>query len=116
MSEGRGLVRKVAAERMEILYSAAVKAYPEDAKLSKERIKLILEIGRHYKAKIPVEMAVHICKRCCLPLIEGRNLEVRVIASQGRSIYRCRVCGSVSSMAFGKVEKKAAPSGRKRRT
>jgi RNase P subunit RPR2 len=100
MPEARGLIRKISAERIEILYAAAVKAYPKETGLARGYIKLLLEIGRHYKVRIPAEMGAHICKECYLPLIEGLNCEQRVIAKEKRIIYRCKNCRSVNSLAF----------------
>ncbi|MDE1866011.1 MAG: hypothetical protein KGH94_05245 [Candidatus Micrarchaeota archaeon] len=102
MPEARGAIRKIASERIEILYNTAVKVYSSDQGLAGEYIRLLLEIGRHYKVKIPKEMAARICKKCQLPLVEGGNLEIRVLAKQRRRIYRCKSCGSVNSLAFRK--------------
>ena len=100
MAEVRGTVRKIAAERIEVLYEAAVRTYPKDKDLSKGYIKMLEEIGRHYKVKIPSEIAAHICKECSLPLIEGVNSQTRVIAKEKRIIYRCVGCKSTNSLAF----------------
>ena len=102
MPEARSLIRKIAQERIEILYDAAVRVYPKDQELAKEYIKLLEEIGRHYKVRIPKATAAHICKKCNAPLIEGQNLEVRVLAGQNRRIYRCKVCRSTNSLSFEK--------------
>ena len=104
MAEVRGAIRKVAAERISILYDASVRAFPEDKERSKEYIKTLEEIGRHYKVRIPKEIAACICKKCALPLIEGENLVIRVLARQGRRIYRCSVCGKTNSLAFKKAK------------
>jgi len=93
-------VRKIAAERIEILHEAAVRAFPKDKELSRVYIKTLEEIGRHYKVRIPPRVAAQICKGCSLPLVEGQNLEIRVIAAQKRRIYRCKLCGKTNSLAF----------------
>jgi RNase P subunit RPR2 len=98
--EARGVVRKVAAERIEVLYDAAVRAYPMDKELSRGYIRLLEEIGRHYKVRIGKEMAAGICKRCSQPLVAGHNLELRVIAAEKRRVYRCRDCRAVNSLPF----------------
>ncbi len=103
------MIRKVAAERIEILYDAAVRTYPNDQELSKGYIKLLLEIGRHYKIRITKEMAAHICKKCSLPLVSGMNLQTRVLAKEKRYIYRCSGCGTSNSLDFKPLE-----TGRKR--
>ena len=100
MAEARGTVRKIAAERIDILYDAAVRAFPRDKDLSRGYIKLLEEIGRHYKVRIPKEMAAVICKSCTLPLIAGQNLEIRVLAGQKRKIYRCKICKDTNSLGF----------------
>ncbi len=100
MPEARGVIRKVAAERIEILYDAAVRAFPEDRELSEGYIRLLEEIGRHYKVKIGKRIAAQICKRCSQPLIEGTNSQIRIIAKDKRIIYRCIVCGGTNSLAF----------------
>lgn len=100
MAEGRGVIRKIAAERIEILYAASVKAFPKDPALAKSYIKLLLEIGRHYKVRVPSETAAKICKKCSLPLISGVNTQTRIIAKEKRIIYRCSACQNTNSLAF----------------
>ena len=102
MAEARGTVRKIAAERIEILYGAAVRAFPKDKELSRGYIRTLEEIGRHYKVRIPKEIAARICKHCSAPLIDGLNSQIRVIAREKRIIYRCKTCGSTNSLAFAK--------------
>ena len=63
-------------------------------------IKLLEEIGRHYKVKIGKEMAARICKKCLQPLIEGVNSQMRIIAKEKRIIYRCSECKGTNSLAF----------------
>ena len=94
MADARGVARKIAAERIDVLYGAAVRAFPKDKELSRGYIKLLEEIGRHYKIRIPKGTAARLCKVCALPLIEGQNLEIRVIAREKRLIYRCKACGA----------------------
>lgn len=102
MPEARGVIRKIAAERVSILFDAAVKTYPKDKELSRNYIKLLLEIGRHYKVRISPEIAAHVCKKCSLPLLDGVNAEIRVLARQKRAVYRCKTCGSTNSLDFKK--------------
>lgn len=100
MAEARGTVRKIAAERIEILYGAAVRAFPKGKEISSGYIRTLEEIGRHYKVRIPKDIAAGICKNCSLPLVEGQNLEIRVIAGQRRRIFRCKTCGKTNSLDF----------------
>lgn len=102
MADGRGVVKRIAAERIEILYRAAVDAFPKDMELSREYISMLEEIGRHYKVKIPKGIAAKVCKHCSAPLIEGVNSEIRIIAKDKRIIYRCKKCGSTNSLPFSK--------------
>jgi RNase P subunit RPR2 len=100
--EARGVARNVAAERIEILYDAAVRTFPKDKNLAREYIGILEEIGRHYKVRIPKEIAARICKKCSIPLIEGVNSQTRIIARDKRIIYRCLGCKGTNSLSFGR--------------
>jgi ribonuclease P protein subunit RPR2 len=102
---GKGIARKIAKERMTILYQKAMDTFPKDSSLSKEYIKNIKQISNHYKVTLSPEMRAGICKKCMLPLIHGDNLEIRVLAKQKRLIYRCKKCGSTNSFPISSAIK-----------
>jgi len=75
-------------ELMDLAREAELKGEKD---LEKEYIKLILEISKHYKVKIPDKR--YICKNCYSILIPGLNSTIRI--KRGRVIIKCLNCGNI---------------------
>lgn len=99
------LIKEVAAERMERLFSLSEKRTEARTKdsdaLAKRYVALARKISAHYKVKLPIEMKNRICKKCNLVLIPGISCTVR-IASQGCIVYRCE-CGEQKKVFLKKL-------------
>src|SRR5271165_3153180 len=87
-----GVVRKIANERILILYELA-KTEP-DPELSKRYAKILKQIGRHYKIKLPKEIKMHICKKCGAVMVPGKNMSIRLASSKRHVVYKCIECSS----------------------
>lgn len=99
-AKGSNVVRKVAKERIAILYKLAKENLHKEDSLSIEYIKNLRRISEHYKIRLDPEMKVSICKNCNLPLIPGDNAQLRIIGKEKRRVYRCKTCGRTNSQSF----------------
>lgn len=97
-ANGKSIAKKVAKERINILYDRARASLHTDRTLSREYTKTLMDISDHYKVRLPPEMRAGICKECMLPLVHGENLQIRVLARQKRRIYRCTECGNTNTL------------------
>jgi ribonuclease P protein subunit RPR2 len=95
-----GTIKKIAAERIEILYKLAKEEYNTDPKLSKQYAKLIKQISRHYKIKLDKEIKHRICKKCGSFLVPGANLTVKIVSSRHLILYKCKDCGAETKIPY----------------
>jgi ribonuclease P protein subunit RPR2 len=100
VADGKGVVKKIAKERMAILYELAKQELHKDTTLSRDYIKTLRLISEHYKVRPDQHQKAQTCKHCDLPLIPGDNAETRVIAAQKRILYRCKSCGRANTLRF----------------
>lgn len=94
------VVKRIAAERIQILYGLAKKAYKADPKLSVRYARLIKQIGRHYKITLDKEIKRHICKKCGALLVPGSNLSIRLVSSKRYMAYKCQNCNSQTRIPY----------------
>lgn len=93
-AKNSGIVKKIAAKRIEILYALAKEEHGTDPKLSLQYAKLIKQISRHYKIRLNKEIKRHICKKCGVVLVPGNNLSVKLVSSKRSVFYKCLNCGT----------------------
>ncbi|MGI0100659.1 MAG: ribonuclease P protein component 4 [Candidatus Micrarchaeaceae archaeon] len=101
VAKNSGTVKRIAAERIGILYGLAKGAYSNnEVELSRRYTKLLLRISQHYRIKLDRHMKIGICKKCGSPLIAGINLRVRAASSNRRMVYKCIDCGTERSIPY----------------
>jgi ribonuclease P protein subunit RPR2 len=88
-----GIVKKIANERIEILYQLAKESYSTDPELSRSYVKLIKEISSHYKITLDKSIKNNICRKCDTVLIPGQSSTVRTVSSKRFMSYKCNNCG-----------------------
>lgn len=87
-------VRKIAAERIDILLNLAEKNLKEDVEISRRYVELARKIGMRYNVQLPREKKRWMCKKCNLLLKPGLNCRVRISGSGGISrLVICDRCG-----------------------
>ena len=99
--------KKIAQERIEILFSLAEKeftAYPERAQ---RHIAMAKKIALRFNVRIPRELRRKMCKKCHSFLKPGTNATVRTARTKQAVIVRCGVCGHVMRFPY-RQEKHAA--------
>src|SRR4029077_8251643 len=94
MMKERLLVKRIAAERVQILFDMANREMQHDPDLAKDYIKILDKISVHYKVKLPKEIKNRICKVCKSLLVPGFNATVKIASKNRYVIYRCSNCGT----------------------
>ena len=96
--------KRIAAERIEKLFSEAEKQFKKDKTLSDRYVQLARKISMKYKVKIPSSLKKRFCKHCKCYLVPGVNCRVRLYGKKVR--YYCQSCKSYMRFPYVK-EKKA---------
>ncbi|MAE42466.1 ribonuclease P [Candidatus Woesearchaeota archaeon] len=92
--------RKIALERITILFSEAKKIFKEEPKLADKYIKLARKISMKYKVKIPSTLKRRYCKHCHKYLVPGTNVRVRT--HKGHMVYYCLSCKHIMRFVYKK--------------
>lgn len=100
MTANKGIVKRVAEERIKILYRLAKETLDSDPELSARYVRLIKQIGKHYKIRLGKEIKRNICRKCGVVLVPGKNAKVRVASSRKSVIYICGSCGATNSTKY----------------
>lgn len=94
------VVRRIAGERMSILYGLAERTALESPELSRSYVLTLRRIGSHYKVKIPAQIENSLCKGCGSVLIPGKTAKVRLVSSSGYVARVCSSCGAERRMFY----------------
>ncbi len=91
MHKEKKVIEHIAKERIVLLFSMAEKMAKEGGskELSRRYVRLVREIGMHYRVGIPRNIADRICKACNNPLVPGENCRVRITGGAVVSICEC---------------------------
>ncbi len=90
--------KRIAAERIEILFHQAKKAFKSSPYLSDRYITLARKISMKYKVPIPKKYKKLFCKKCYKFLQPGKTLKARV--KNKTLIYHCSNCGFTKRYPF----------------
>jgi ribonuclease P protein subunit RPR2 len=82
--------KKIASERIEILFKEADKAFKKDQALANRYVTLARKISMRYKVPIPRVLKRKFCKHCYKYLMPGVNCRVRT--KKGKVIQYCLNC------------------------
>ncbi len=97
------LVQRIAEERIEDLYKAALERFnaadQESISLGRRYIKRAKEISMHYKVPLSKRIKGSVCKECGNLMIPGVNCKVIIASSKGYIINRC-VCGGENHIIY----------------
>lgn len=86
--------KKIALERIEILFSEAEKAALEsNIEKANEYVGLARKIGKRTNTSIPRKFKPLFCKNCYRFLLEGKTAETRLNSQQKRVETTCQQCG-----------------------
>lgn len=94
--------KRIAKERIEVLFKQARNMFKEDDKLADRYVNLARKIAMKYKVRIRPELKRRFCKHCYKYLMPGVNCRVRL--QKGKVVYFCQGCKKF--MRFPHVKKK----------
>ncbi len=87
-------IRKIALERIRILFEEAEKAAKKDRlDLSKKYVEYARRIGMKCNVKIPKDLRLKFCKNCKSFLFPGKNAKVRIDSEKKVIRIKCLACG-----------------------
>lgn len=91
--------RRIAHERMEVLFGLAEKeALQGHAARARRYVDLARRLGMRYNVRVPPQFKRRFCKECLAYLVPSLNARVRV--GRGRVVVTCLSCGSVQRLPF----------------
>jgi len=88
--------RKIAKERMSILYNLAKDEIKKgNLKRAQRYIELMRKIGMRYNVRIPRRIKRTFCKDCNTLLIPSKTSKVRLDSKRKLKIVKCLVCQKI---------------------
>ena len=107
----RGMERRIALERMGILFRLAEKeALARHEARARRYVELARRIGMRYNVHVPPEFRRRFCKKCLAYLVPSINARVRV--GRGQVVVTCLPCGSIQRLPY-RAEQALARASRK---
>ncbi len=104
------LEKKIAKERIDILFSLMEKMKKKDYELARRYVELARRIAMKYRIKLPKEYKLKFCKKCLYPYKDG-NFRVRIAKS--RVIITCLNCGHIKRVPIRPIRKKIEKEDKK---
>jgi ribonuclease P protein subunit RPR2 len=83
-------LRKIAKERIEILFKEAKEAFKDDPKLANRYVSLARKISMKYKVRIRPELKRRFCRHCYCYLVPSKNCRIRL--QKSKVVYYCLNC------------------------
>jgi ribonuclease P protein subunit RPR2 len=96
--------RRIARERIEILFDRAREFFPEDPAASDRCVDLARRIAMRQRVRIPRELRRRFCRHCSAYLVPGSTLLVRI--HRGRVVTTCLRCGALRRYLVEKQREK----------
>jgi ribonuclease P protein subunit RPR2 len=95
----KGSERKIANERIEILFRLAEReALRGNSTRANRYASLAAKIGMRYNVRLPREFKRRYCRKCHVFLVPGKNCRVRI--SRGKVTTTCGECGDVRRIPY----------------
>jgi len=88
--ESPGTARKLARERIAILFARAAEFFPTDPLASDRCIELARRISMRQRVRIDRPLRRQFCRHCHCFLVPGRNVRVRI--HHRRVVITCSAC------------------------
>ncbi len=98
--------KKIAKERVEILFKEADKVFDEDKELANRYVTLARKVAMKSNVKIARHYKRRFCKHCYKYLRPGINCRVRT--KKNKSIYYCLNCKKYMRFPFLKETRKVS--------
>lgn len=92
--------KKIARERIEILFDQAEETFPEHPERANRYVELARKIAMHYRVRIPKKFKRKFCDECHSYLKPGVNCEVEVNSEQRTVDWTCEECGNTKRYPY----------------
>ncbi len=92
--------KKIAKERVEILFEEAGKAFPENKKRADRYVELARKIAMRYRIKIPKKHKKSFCGECKSYIKPGANCDVELDSDEKISKWKCLECGHIKRYQY----------------
>lgn len=97
--------KKIAKERIRILFEQAKKQFKKRPEYSKRYVELARKIGMRYNVQLPKALKRGFCKKCHAYLVSGVNCTHRTSPKQVALIVTCKECGHVARFPYRREKK-----------
>lgn len=95
--------KKIALERIEILFNEAKKAARlKRSNLAKRYVNIARKIAMRCNVNIPSNYRNKFCKKCCSYLIPSRNCKIKIDSKKHLIKINCLECGNIKSFRYKK--------------
>jgi len=93
--------KRIALERIDILFTLAEKVFPYSKELAKRYVELALEIQKKAKVRMPRRWKRRYCKRCHAFWVPGVTCRVRLRSDKmPHVVYKCLECGHIERYPY----------------
>lgn len=97
--------KKIAQERIELLFRQAEKAFPKHMQRANRYIQIARRIAMKLNIRLSKVQKRSFCKHCYSYLVQGKNALTRI--RNGKIIIYCQVCKKYSRYPLKKSTKKS---------
>lgn len=87
--------KKIAEERIEILFGLAKKEIEKNPERSRRYVELARKIGMRYNVRFSKQLKRIFCKECNTILMPGRTSQVRIGGKIKSVTVKCKNCNTV---------------------
>ncbi|MFP4116528.1 MAG: ribonuclease P protein component 4 [Candidatus Aenigmatarchaeota archaeon] len=92
--------KKIARERIEILFEEAEEAFTERKDRANRYVELARKIAMRYRVKIPKELNRKFCEECHSYIKPGVNCKTQVDSDEKTVKWKCEECGYVKRYPY----------------
>ncbi len=98
--------RKIALERINILFTLAERVFPYDRELANRYVEIALAVQQKAKVRMPRKWKRRYCKRCHSFLVPGVNAQVRLRQKRmPHVVIKCLKCGHIMRYPYLREQK-----------
>jgi ribonuclease P protein subunit RPR2 len=106
----KSAAKKIARQRIQILFQKAKSVYPNDPQLSRRYVATARKIAMAAKIPLPTEYKRQICKSCHVLLVQGDNCRVRIRHErESHVVVTCLSCGCKTRIPLKKKKGENKP-------
>ncbi|ALM75241.1 ribonuclease P protein component 4 [Thermococcus barophilus] len=98
--------RKIALERINILFTLAERVFPYDKELANRYVEIALAVQQKTKVRMPRKWKRRYCKKCHSFLLPGVNAQVRLRQKRmPHVVIKCLECGHIMRYPYLREQK-----------